>query len=479
MDFTKRLAQNSFIFTSALFIQKILSSVYFWYYSNNLPGGANDLGLFNYIQSYTALFFIVGDLGLYLVFLRESAKDWSKANQYLNTLLVLKLPLFALTAIVTITTTLISQPANIWLVIAALSWLMIDNLTLIFYAVWRSHHILKFESLAVVIFEIVTMTFGIISIKLSGQIIYLLIALLIGTLGNLTFAICLTVRKLKFKIRLHFDPQIARVFLKYLPAFALTGIIVKMLNTMDVIMLRELTANYQNVGLYSIPSKIITALSIGIPTALMSTVYPVFSHLHAQASTHINRILYKSINYLLILSVPTAFGFLAIGQQVINGLWKAEYAAAYYPGRIMFFALPFIFLAFPTGNLLNAISRQKFTAISRGAGLTVLIMLNIFLIPLYGVSGVAIAGLSANIVILVFDMYFLRDMLALIRGKLLRNFSLILICSLIMFVILRLLSPYISWYYLLIIGVIQYFTVLYFVGGIDFQFVKSILNKSD
>ena len=210
MNATKRLATNSFFYTGALIVQKVISSVYFWYYSNNLPGGAGDLGRFNYVLSFVALFFILGDFGLYLVFLRESSREPSKTNKYLNNLLTLKLPLILIAAIVILLVAKFYQPANLSLIILALAWVIMDNLCLTFYAVWRAHQNLKFESLAVILTEIVTVTIGTVSLMISGDVFYLMLALLIGTSLNFLFVTGLLIFKLHYKIRLSFDAKRAQ-----------------------------------------------------------------------------------------------------------------------------------------------------------------------------------------------------------------------------------------------------------------------------
>lgn len=474
---SKRIAKNSFFYTIALIIQKVLSSLYFWYYSNNLPGGADDLGRFQYVLSFVALFFILGDLGLYLVFLREASKKPKMANRYLNTLLAIKLPLIFIASLVILFITSLWHPENLLLIGLALVFIIIDNLNFTFYAVLRSRQNLKYESMGVIIAQIVVIAVGVISIKLSGQITYLILALIAGTFINLIIVLSLLIFKLKFKIRLVYDSKIIKFFLKSLPAFAISGIIVKMLNSLDIVMLRALSATFSSVGFYSVPLKIMTALSLSIPAALMGVLYPVFSHLFASSSDYLYRVFHKSLEYLLLISVPVAFGFLSLGSEIINGLWKSEYIAAVIPGKIMFFALPFIFLSFPTGNLLNAISRQKYTAASRAIGLAAMVALDIILIPAFDLTGAAIALLITHFVIFSSDLYFLRDKLAIIKFDLLKSFARVLIASVLMFVTIELLSAYIPWYSLIVLGAGSYLLFLWLLGGLDLNFLKHLLNK--
>ena len=250
-----------------------------------------------------------------------------------------------------------------------------------------------------------------------------------------------------------------------------------MQNSLDTVLLQDLTGNFISVGLYNLPLKIITALSLSIPTALMGAFYPEFSRLFATSSNYLYRIFQKALDYLLIISLPVAFGFLALGQEIVAGLWKNEYLAAVLPGKIMFFALPFIFLCFPTGNLLNAIGKQKFTAFSRANGLIVMVALGFILIPIYGVIGAAIALLCTHLVIFMSDAYFLRDYFEKIKKDFKNSLVRVLISSSIMFFVIKLLESTIPWYYLIVLGAVIYFTALRLSGGLDLKFLRYLFVK--
>lgn len=477
MHSTKRIAFNSLFYTGALIIQKILSTLYFWYYSNNLPGGAQDVGRFNFVLSFVTLFFIIGDLGLYLVFLRESSKSPNNANKYLNTLLTIKLPLMALAVLVILGLSHFYLTDNFLLLVLALIWILLDSLTALFYAVLRSRQNLKYESIAVIIYQFIVISIGVVAIKLSGDIIYLILALIIGTGLNLIFAASIVIFKLKFKIRLVYDAPIVKFFLKTLPAFTIAGILVKILNSLDTVLIKQLTDDFRAVAFYTIPLKIITVLSLTLPTALMGAMYPAFSNLSAQKSPALNKIWEKSIEYLLIISLPIGFGFLALGQNMISALWKQEYLAAVLPGKIMLFALPFIFIAFPTGSLLNAVDRQKCTAFSRGLGVAALLLLSIILIPKFYLIGAAIAMLCTHIVIVFSDIYFLRERFLLIMPALSKNLLRILFASGVMFAIINVLMAYLPWYSLILIGGGVYLGALWMIGGLNIKLITKHLDN--
>ena len=247
------------------------------------------------------------------------------------------------------------------------------------------------------------------------------------------------------------------------------------MNSVDVVLVQKLTGNYGDVGLYSIPLKLITALSLTLPTALMGAIYPAFSHLYGKSEEALRMVFKNAADYLLIIAVPISFGFLALGDEFIGALWNQTYTDAILPAKIMLFSLPFIFLAFPTGNLLNATGGQKFTALSRGFGVATLVITDILLINRFQIIGAAMGLLAAHFVILICDVYFARKRILPLMADLAAQFSKILLSAVLMFIFLQTLSPFIPWYALAVLGGALYFAILFAIRGMNTKFLKHIL----
>jgi O-antigen/teichoic acid export membrane protein len=474
MHTAKQITKNSFFFTGALIGQKVLSTLYFWFYSNHLQGGAVDVGRFQFALSFVTLFFILGDLGLYLVFLRESSKAPDKANAYFNTLIAIKAPLMLIAGFVVLIAAHLYHQADFSLILLGLLWIALDNITMLLYAIPRSRQVILYESIGVMGAQVVTAAVGVASLYIFGDVKYLLIALIAGTALNGIFAASVVVFKYRFTIRPRFDKKIALMFLKAIPAFAIAGILVKVMNSIDVVLVQKFTGNYADVGLYSIPLKLITALSLTLPTALMGAIYPAFSHLYGKSEEALRMVFKNAVDYLLIIAVPISFGFLALGDEFIGALWNQTYTGAILPAKIMLFSLPFIFLSFPTGNLLNATGQQKFTALSRGFGVVTLVIADSLLISRLHVIGAAIGLLCAHFVILSCDVYFSRKRVLPFMAHLFAQFSKILLSAVAMFIFLQALSPFVRWYALAVLGGGLYFAILFAVGGLNIKFLKHI-----
>lgn len=475
MHTAKQMAKNSFFYTGALIGQKILSTLYFWFYSNHLQGGAADVGRLQFALSFVTLFFIVGDLGFYLVFLRESSRKREEANAYFNTLLAIKLPLMLLASGIILAVGYFYHQVNFTLIALGLVWILLDNFTMLLYAIPRSRENLFFESIGVIGAQIITVLIGVSSLILFGSVVYLLWALIIGTFFNAFFVLCIILLKYHFTVRIKIDKKIALMLIKSMPAFAVAGILVKALNSLDIILVQNLTAEYGAVGLYSIPIKLITALSLTLPTALMGALYPALSHLYGKSEESLRMVFQNALDYLLIVAVPISFGFLALGDEVISALWRNEYQASIAPAKVMLFALPFIFLAFPTGNLLNAIGKQRYTAVSRALGLSTMVAADMMLIKEYYLIGAAISIVATHAVILASDMFFLRDRITAIKGHIMAQAGKVFLSSGILYALLTALSQSVPWYFLAVLGGVLYFIVLFIVRGINVKFLKYIV----
>lgn len=468
----KRITKNSFLYTVALIIQKALSTVYFWYYSTHLPGGAADVGRLQFALSFVTLFFILGDLGLYLVFLRESSKNPEKTNSYLNTIAAIKIPLFIFASILVSIGGFFLHRDDFLLIVYGLIWIILDNATAYLYAVLRARQTLMYESFSVIGTQFLVAVFGVTALILSGSISYLILALIVGTAINFFFVLALVVYKYKLKIRIKYDPVIGAIIWKSVPAFAVAGIVVKALNSIDIVLLQKLTSSYELVGFYSIPLKLVNAVSLTVPTALMGAIYPAFSHLYGKSEDGLRMIFKNTLDYLMIISVPIAVGFLPLGDEFIHALWKTSYDGAINPAKLMLFSLPFIFLAFPTGNLLNAIGRQAATAMSRVFGLIALIVLDVILIPMYGIAGAAAALILTHCIILACDLFYLRGIVAQIGKHIVLQIVKVIASALFMYAVIYAMKDMFAWYALAAIGAVAYFFSLILMRGINLRIIK-------
>src|SRR3989339_210083 len=172
----------------------------------------------------------------------------------------------------------------------------------------------------------------------------------------------------------------------FLP-FAVFGIYQKLYTYLDTVMLSKLASDY-HVGLYQIAFKIIFALQF-LPMAFIASLYPAFADYWKNNKDQLLITFERGFNYLTIISVPITVGVMVITDKIML-LFKPEYLASISSLRIIILALPFLFLNFPIGALLNACDKQKVNTRNMGITFIFNIKLKIILILKFKVGGVSI-----------------------------------------------------------------------------------------
>ncbi len=470
-----KIIKNTTYFTGAVIFQKVLSFIYFWYISNNLF--SDHLGKYVWALSFTTVFSIFIDLGLSQVLTREISKNREEANNYLKNVLAIKIPLAILTIIlVWLVVTLTKDNQMLRLLVYLASGIMIlDSFTLSFYSIFRAQQNLKFESIGAVIFQIINFTLGFTLLKITGEVKYLMIALLVAASFNFLFSIILLKFKLNYSLRPVWDNKTVKYLLKIVPSFALAGIFVKLYNTTDSVILGYL-ADDSAVGFYSIPAKAVFALQNIIPGAFSAIIFPVFSNYYVTSKELLRRTFERSVFYLVVIGLPISFGLLALVQEVLQVLWPS-YIDIALSFKIMSLALPFVFVSFATGSLLNACDRQRNNTINRGIIMVFSIAANIILIPYLSYLGAAIAFLSTNVLLFILDWIWASKVINPDKKYLLTILFKSFLASVVMFALIYVLKSSFNLFFLIILGVIIYFICLYILKVFTFREIKSFKDS--
>jgi O-antigen/teichoic acid export membrane protein len=477
-----KLARNTTYFTAALMLQKVLAFIYFWFISNNLT--THELGQYVFALSFAALFSIIVDIGLSPVLTREAAKNPDKANDLLQNVLGLKLPLSILaliTAWIFITLTAPS-PEVIILVYASTIVMLLDSFALSFWVIMRSRHNLKYESIATIFVQLIIFTIGVATLYTTREILHLIFALIVAGLFNCLFVISLLKFKLKFSLKPKYNHEMIKALLKIVPAFALAGVFIKIYNAADSVLLGYLDSELA-VGYFAVPAKLVTALQQIIPAAFAAAIFPLFSSYYAESKEMLAKTFEKSFTYLTVVGIPLALGLVAVGPEVIAVVWP-EFNAVVPTLFAMSLAIPFIFLAFPTGYLLNACDMQKHNTINRGIVMTIAITLNIILIPRLSFFGAGITYLTTNIILLGLDMWWVRKVIKINSKYLATTVSKTLLAGLAMFGVLYLakdilinVEQYQRLILLVLIGALIYSTVIIWTKVVSWREIFTMIKK--
>lgn len=383
-------------------MQKALSFLYFFYLSSRMSPGT--LGGYVWALSFTTLFSIGTDLGLAPVFTREASRRIEDGNKLLRNALALKIPLIIATAALALLTVVLTGGNNdrVFLVLGAIGVMSLDALSLVLWGALRARQNIFYESISIIIFQIVVFGSGVVFWEMTHKIVLVMAALTLGSLANVAIAAGVLKFKFGYKLTPAWDKEIISNFVKTARTFALAGIFVKIYNAADSVLLGYIKGEH-DVGIYSIPAKVVTALQALIPGAFAASIFPSMSNYFVTSKEKLSSVFAKSFGYLLLFAAPIGIGLATIAKPVLAALWP-DYVEAAPSFIIMGLGLPFVFLAFSTGSLLNAANQEKKSTTHRGIITGINVLLNLALIPFWGPLGAAIAFLIANVILLTLDV---------------------------------------------------------------------------
>lgn len=481
-----RLTKNTSYLTAAFSVQKILAFLYFSYVANGI--GDENVGKYTFALGLTSIFGIFMDFGLGPVLTREIAKHREKLTQYFQTILALKVVLAAVSLSLVLPTfhvlkwirsfSLENTPFPVeseQLVLIGMVIILLDSFTFTFYSVFRGFQQMQYEASSILIYQLVIITFGTLSISAGLPVHFVVFAILAGSIFNFTYSLLLVVFKAKMRIRFNWDWLFFRKLLLIAAPFAIANIFFKLSGTMDVIMLTVL-AGERYTAWYGIAFKLLTALTV-LPGALATSYFPAMSEKLIHSPEESTRIFEKAMRYLMVISLPMMVGILVIAKDIVLSIYKPEFSASGDALFILAFGLPFLFLNYPVGNLLNAANRQLLNTINMGIAMAVNFFLNLWLIPSHTFIGASISMLVSTILLLLLGLPWARKILPFNVKKLSWQFTRITLVSVLMGVVLYNLQGMFHFSVLILIGMAVYFPILYGSGVITRQEIHAIYQS--
>jgi O-antigen/teichoic acid export membrane protein len=476
------IAKNTSFFTFALIIQKIISFSFFVILASFLA--PDDLGKFYLAISITTIFSIFIDLGLANVLTREIAKintgpgneEAHEKSDYLRSVLFIKIFLATLAVLaVVLFANLLSYPDLVkGLIYISLISMVLDSFALSFWSYVRGHHVLKYESVSVILFQATMFGFGYWFLKMGMGLKYVMASMALASIINFSYSFILL--KWRFKTRLWpiYSPVLLKKIISLSLPFALFAILQKLYMYLDTVLLSSLAGD-KYVGLYQIAFKIVFALQF-LPMAFMASLYPAFSLYYKENQGQLTVSFERAINYLLIISVPISLGIFALSDEIIK-IFRPEYIEAVWPLKIIILSLVFIFINFPIGALLNACDRQKINTRNMAIVLFVSVILNFIFIPRYQALGASLTVLLTNILMFLLGIAAALQIVQFRKMKLFLISLKIMAAGGLMFLAALYLKERVGIFINIPLSAIIYISSVYILGGFSRADIISVFKS--
>lgn len=199
--------------------------------------------------------------------------------------------------------------------------------------------------------------------------------------------------------------------IKPILTFFLMAASISIYTNLDKVMLGFMKTN-TDVGYYDASVRIKTIL-VSVVTSLGTVLLPRMSfYIEKGEKEAFNRTLTKAFRFVMVAATGLMVFFILFARESILLLSGNEFLPAVLPMQLLMITLLLIGLSNITGiQILTPLGEEQKVLISILAGAILDFILNLFLIPRYASAGAAFATVMAELVVLVVQCTYLKDML--------------------------------------------------------------------
>jgi O-antigen/teichoic acid export membrane protein len=354
--------------------------------------GPSNYGLLNYVTSFVGLFGFIATLGIDSIVSREIIKDHSKKDELIGTGFYIKIigSILAIASVFIVsffTTKDIFTLVLIW--IFSLSF--IPQAFSIVEIYFQSQVLSRKVVSAQVISNIISALLKLLVIFLNKGIFWLMIIYIVEV-SIYGAILLLNYRKFGNHIRnWRFNESIAKSILKDSWPLMLSAVAISIYMKIDQVIIKNMLGNEQ-AGIYAVSVKL-SEIWYFIPMIICTSVFPSIIQAMNTSKELFESRLKKIYSLMFWLSFSIAILMTIFASPIIKILFGNAYIESVIPLQIYIWAGISVFLGVVVSQYLVANNLSKISFLNTLLGALANIMLNILLIPKFGISGSAIATL--------------------------------------------------------------------------------------
>lgn len=358
--------------------------------------GPSNYGLINYASSIVAFILPIAKLGLDSTLVNELVKNPKQEGQTMGTAMLMSLASSVLCILSVIAFVAIANHGEtITLLVCALYSVVLLTHAIELMQFWFQAHLLsKYTSIATLIAYLVKSGYQIILLMNDGAVWWFAIT---SALDILIIDAIMVVLYGKFsKQPLRFSWSAAKQMFSQSKYYIISSMMVTIFANTDRIMLKLMTDDTQT-GLYSAAAACANLTSF-IFTAIISSVRPVILEKHKDDTEVFDKVLTLLYSVIIYLSLAQCIVITAFAPFIVKILYGDAYALTVDPLRWIVWYTTFSYL----GSVRNIwiIAEEKHSILWKInlVGALGNVVLNFVMIPLWGISGAAIASLLTQVI---------------------------------------------------------------------------------
>lgn len=352
--------------------------------------GPTQFGLFSYVLAYIAIFSGLAKLGLDNILVRELVRHPQQRDRYLGTTFWLKfIGALIMLAVLAISSLFMSNDylTNFYIFIIG-SGIICQSFDVI-DSYFQSMVLSKFVSISRMVQLLLSSILKVYLMLIGADLIWFVVVVLID---QLTLASSLYISYHYQKLGsffLCFNVKLAKKLLKECWPLILSGIATSIYMRIDQLMIKEMLGDTE-LGFFSAAVKL-SEIWYLIPIIITNSLFPsIVNAKKVNRNFYLQR-LQKLTNLMTWLSFAVALPVAFLADFIINLLYGNAFQQASLVLAIHIWASLFVFIGIASGTFFTIEGYTKKSLYRTFLGAITNILLNLLLIPQYGIAGAAIA----------------------------------------------------------------------------------------
>lgn len=387
--------------------------------------GPENYGVMNYVISYVTLFSVIATFGLSNIEVRELSRTPEKKNELLGTCFAIRF-FFSTVAYLSIVATVFIFDTDtftkIMILIYGLSLYTTSCFEVIrnyFTSIVKNEYVVKSE----IARTLIGASIKVILLLLHAPLWCFIAAMAFDTVlvaSGYTISYKATVGKLR---EWRYDKTIIRYLITQSFPLLLSGAAIIVYQRIDQVMIGNMI-DKESVGYFATAGKFLD-LILFLPTVLTQTVTPMIVKTRRDGSpAEYENKSYQFVSIVVWVSIIMALVFSVFAYPMIRYTYGVQYLAAVPVLQIMAWKTVGMAISSAGGQLIIIERLQKWAVFRNLAGCVVCVILNLILIPKYGIIGSAfvtiitlfVSGFLANYLIPPYRHIFKMECKALVLG---------------------------------------------------------------
>lgn len=451
--------KNTFWLTAAEAVSRLLGVILVIFVIRIL--GATEYGKFTFALAFVSLFAVFSDFGLSSIVIREISQSKENEKEY-SAVFSLKIILSIITLVLMIGSSFFVavDPAVRKIIFILAFYILISNFSGIISAFLEARQKMEYESAAKIVQTLFTVAVGIFILFKNPSVENLSCGYLFANLGVLIF-ILLFFNYYIYPLKLDFNTRTWKKFFGLCWPLGVASIFSEIFINMDSVMMGHL-GKITQVGWYNAAQGLIGFATI--PAVLFGvSFYPALSKFFIESKEKLQGVWNHYMELTIVLAVPMVMGGFILASKIINFIYNTSFDPSILVFKILIFSVGINFIYSPYVIMLIASSQQKKYLVMNLFAAITNIVLNLVLIPRYGLYGASFATIITYIVILIFGILFLKRSvpISIFSSKLSKILVIAVFSGLIMSIVISHSLVYnLNVIPVVIIGVSVYFTAL-------------------